>query len=147
MVRTAQNDENRSHFLGMAFAVEQDEAGGPAGVGLLGADGVVLEADGVTDISTELSAGLVEEFLGVLFHIRAPKCLTCRYFSGIIVQGQGYVNVSAGHHTPEDGVATALRIRVIPQRQILCKFQDWAIRQRDFCKISQVVGLCGKNTQ
>jgi len=131
----------------MAFAVEQDEAGGPAGVGLLGADGVVLEADGVTDTSTELSAGLVEEFLGALFHIRAPKCLTCRYFSGIIVQGQGYVNVSAGHHTPEDGVATALRIRIIPQRQILCKFQHWAIRHRNFCKISQIVGLCGKNTQ
>jgi len=147
MVRTAQNDENRSHFLGMAFAVEQDEAGGPAGVGLFGADGVVLEADGVTDTSTELSAGLIEEFLGVLFHIRAPKCLTCRYFYGIIVQGQGYVNVSAGHHTPEDGVATALRIRIIPRRQILCRFQHWAIRQRNFCKISQVVGLCGKNTQ
>jgi hypothetical protein len=106
----------------MAFAVEQDEAGGPAGVGLFGADGVVLEADGVTDISTELSAGLVEEFLGVLFHIRAPKCLTCRYFSGIIVQGQGYVNVSARHHTPEDCVATALRIRA-GRRNIVLKWE------------------------
>jgi len=24
------------------------------------------------------------------------------------VQGQGYVNVSAGHHTPEGGVATEI---------------------------------------
>jgi hypothetical protein len=29
----------------------------------------VLETDGVTDTSTELSAGLIEEFLGALFHI------------------------------------------------------------------------------
>jgi len=74
-------DFRHSHFLRMAFAVEQDEAGGPAGVGLLGADGVVLEADGVTDTSTELSAGLVEEIPGALFHTCAPKCLTCRYFA------------------------------------------------------------------
>ena len=69
------------HFGRVTYVVEVDVALDPVDVGLLGADGVVLEADGVTDTSTELSAGLVEEFLGVLFHIRAPKCLTYRYFA------------------------------------------------------------------
>ena len=74
-------DFGAAHLVGMALVVKQDIARGLPDVGLFGADGVVLEADGVTDTSTELSAGLVEEFLGVLFHIRAPKCLTCRYFA------------------------------------------------------------------
>ena len=62
-------DFGAAHFVGMALVMEQDEAGDPPDVGLFGADGVVLETDGVTDTSTELSAGLIEEFLGALFHI------------------------------------------------------------------------------
>ena len=34
-----------SHFLGMAFAVEQDKAANPIDVGLFGADAVMLETN------------------------------------------------------------------------------------------------------
>ena len=47
-------DFRRAHFFGVAFVVEEDEAFDPVHVGLLGAIGVVLGADGF--------AHLVEEF-------------------------------------------------------------------------------------
>ena len=50
-----------AHVFGVAFVVKEDEAFDPVVVGLFGAVGVVLKADGVGD--------LVEEFAwGFLFH-------------------------------------------------------------------------------
>jgi len=66
-------DFGAAHFAGVALVVEQDRAGGPGDVGFLGADGVGLEAGGITRTRTELGAGLTEEFLGALFHILLPN--------------------------------------------------------------------------
>ena len=52
-----------AHVLGVALVVEKDVAFDPVDVGLLGADGVVLQADDV--------ANLIEQFLGTLFHFEA----------------------------------------------------------------------------
>jgi hypothetical protein len=41
-----------AHFDRVAHVVEKDVAFDPANVGLLGADGVVLETDGVADLSS-----------------------------------------------------------------------------------------------
>ena len=49
-----------------------DVAFDPADVGLLGANGIVFEADGVANTSTKLSAGLVEQFLESCFHRFPP---------------------------------------------------------------------------
>ena len=43
-------DFGGAHVVGMALVMEQDETCDPADVGLLGADGVVLEAQGVADM-------------------------------------------------------------------------------------------------
>ena len=56
----------------MANIVKENVAFDPVGVGLLGTDGVVFEADGVANTSTKLSAGLVEQFLGSCFHRFPP---------------------------------------------------------------------------
>ena len=44
----------RAHVLGMALAVKEDEAFDPANVALLGARGVVFEADGAANLLQEL---------------------------------------------------------------------------------------------
>jgi len=49
----------RPHFAGVALVVEQDVARDPADVGLFGADGIVLQPDGVADP--------VEQFFGMFF--------------------------------------------------------------------------------
>ncbi len=43
-----------AHILRVAFVVEEDEALDPVDVGLLGADGVVLAADGVSNLIEQL---------------------------------------------------------------------------------------------
>ena len=43
-------DLRGAHLLGVALVVEEDEAFDPVDVGLFGADGVVLEADGLTNL-------------------------------------------------------------------------------------------------
>ena len=53
-------DFRDAHFTRMLFIVEQDIALDPGDVGLFGANGVVFEPDGLSD--------LVEEFLGPLVH-------------------------------------------------------------------------------
>lgn len=54
-------DFRGAHVFGVAFVVEDDVAFDPVAVGLFGAVGVVLEAQGVGD--------LIEEFTpGFLFH-------------------------------------------------------------------------------
>ena len=60
-----------AHFGRMTHAVEKDVALDPVDVGLLGADRVMLEADGV--------ANLIQKFFGVLFRRRPfPPDLTTK---------------------------------------------------------------------
>ena len=53
-----------AHLLGMEFIMEEDVAPDPVHVGLFGADGIVLELDGI--------AHLIQEFLGALFRTWHP---------------------------------------------------------------------------
>ena len=57
-------DFRGSHIFGMSFVVEEDEAFDPVDVGFLGADGVVFEADGLTN-SIEQS--------GLFVHFVSPR--------------------------------------------------------------------------
>ena len=43
-------DFGGAHLVGVALVVEEDEAADPVDVGLFGADGVVFDPDGVTDL-------------------------------------------------------------------------------------------------
>jgi hypothetical protein len=56
-----------AHFGRVAHVVEKDVAFDPANVGLLGANGLVLEADGVAD--------LVQQFLGASLLHRLPPSI------------------------------------------------------------------------
>jgi hypothetical protein len=55
-----------AHVLRMALGVEQDEARDPIHIGLLGAVGIVLEAQRV--------ANLIEQFLGRLVQVSPRVC-------------------------------------------------------------------------
>ena len=61
-------DLGAAHLVGVPFIVEQDVAPDPVHVRVFGADGVVLEAQGISDTSTKLSTGLIEKLFGCRFH-------------------------------------------------------------------------------
>ena len=56
----------------MAFVMEKNVALDPVHVGFFGAVRIMLEAQHVAHTSTQLSAGLIEQFLGRLVHGRSP---------------------------------------------------------------------------
>ena len=60
-----------AHVFGMAFFVEEDVAANPVHVGLFGALGVVLDADGVADLFEEFSSfwGFLRRCGGWILHI------------------------------------------------------------------------------
>jgi hypothetical protein len=67
------------HLPWVAFVVEEDEASDPADVRLLGVNGVVLGAQGLAHTSTELSAGLIQQFLRSFVHLPVVDCEALLY--------------------------------------------------------------------
>ena len=55
----------RGQRVGVTFIVEEDETFDPGDSGFFGAGRIVAGAQGVADTSTQLSAGLIEQFRGL----------------------------------------------------------------------------------